>query len=385
MKKLIALLISIITAAAVLNAIADYSMGYSYNCPQAYIETSPNQYQFIGGLFTGALRQDLQRNDMIPLPATMSNTIRIRIKGMQDETQYIDHAEVRQVVHPEGTVVVGDRQGELFIIRHLKMPNEVKAGNLIDKSKTLLFRDGQNYQFHITDSTDLSPIQLKFTRKDGDKKAVLVARMKNSSWGGYINNELRKTASHPLAFQAGYGTAIANSAMRVSLLTKNGWKPIDFFPPAGNTAERDLAMQIDLSDVEGKDVMIKMESPYRFWDLDQVGLSYEILKPVAVSGLCRVSATVNKNDFSRSIACNDGVYLALEANDQLELEFTKPTPESQRGTTATYLLTAGGYYKLNLSTNISQMNGLQGINLNQYSISKYKELGFEYSTFFRQQ
>ncbi|HEX5668390.1 MAG TPA: hypothetical protein VFX73_06265, partial [Chitinophagaceae bacterium] len=48
-------------------AAATVAVVMAFNCPQAYVETTPGQYQFIGGLFTGAVRQDLQRNDMIPL------------------------------------------------------------------------------------------------------------------------------------------------------------------------------------------------------------------------------------------------------------------------------------------------------------------------------
>jgi hypothetical protein len=383
---IIAGVIGMLAAAAVVSATSYMvgAMAMSFNCPQAYIEITPGQYQFIGGLFTGAVRQDLQRTEMIPLTglSDSSDTVRIRIKGMQDETQFIDHVTVKEVMHPEGTEVVGNRHGDLFIIRHLKMPNEVKAGEMTDRSKTLLFRDGQSYGFHITDSTDNSNIQLKFSRKEGDKKAVLVARMKNSIWGGYINNELRKSDTNPLAIQAGNNSTMTNSAMKISLMTRNGWKTVDHFPPAGNTAVKDLAMEIDLSEVDGKDVLVNMEAPYRFWDVDHVGLSYEIIRPSDVSNLCRVSATINKNEFSGSIGSEDGLYLALENTDQLELEYTKPPRTTTRGSITTYVLVAGGYYHQKSQSNIPQVSQpprfSDPFSLNQYSIARYKELGLEY-------
>ena len=354
---------------------------YAFNCPQAYVEVYPGQYQFIGGLFTGSVDQHLQRTDMVPLPAlSSSDTIRVRIKGMQNETQYMDFADIKQVTHPEGTEVVGNRQGDLFIIRHLKMPNEIRAGALVDRSKTLLFRDGQNYGFHLTDSSDQSHIQLKFARKENDKKAVLVARMKNSTWGGYITSELKRSSANPLAMEAGYNTTLTSTAMRISVMTKNGWKAVDYFPPAGNTATRDLAMEIDLSEVDGKDVIVKMEAPYRFWDLDHVGLSYEIFKPSDVSSLCRVSATVDGKNFSGSIDREDGLYLALESTDHVELEYII-RPSNTPGTISSYLLVAGGYYHLKPQNTLTQTQPLrfsESTSLNKYSITKYKELGFEY-------
>jgi hypothetical protein len=383
---IIAGVIGMLAAAAVASATTYMvgAMAMSFNCPQAYIEITPGQYQFIGGLFTGAVTQDLQRTEMIPLTglSNSSDTVRIRIKGMKDETQFIDHVTVKEVTHPEGTEVVGNRHGDLFVIRHLKMPNEVKACEMTDRSKTLLFRDGQSYGFHITDSTNTSNIQLKFSRKEGDKKAVLVARMKNSIWGGYINNELRKADTNPLAIQAGNNTTMTHSALKISLMTRNGWKTVDHFPPAGNTAVKDLAMEIDLSEVNGKDVLVKMEAPYRFWDVDHVGLSYETINPSHVADLCRVSATINKNEFSGSIGSEDGLYLTLENTDQLELEYTKPQGTTTRGSITTYVLVAGGYYHQKSQNNIPQVNQplrfSDPFSLNQYSIARYKELGLEY-------
>jgi hypothetical protein len=361
-------------------ATADVYAG-GYNCPQTYIETSPGQYKFIGGLFTGAVRKDLQRTDMIPLPDQAStDTLRIRIKGMQNETQYIDHAEVKQVIHPEGTEVIGNQHGDLFIIRHLKMPNEIIAGESVDRSKNLLFRDGQSYGFHVTDSSDQSHIQLRFTRKESDKKAVLVARMKNSAWGGFITNELKNSSVNPLAMETGFTSTVVSSSMKISVMTKTGWKAVDHFPPAGNTATRDLAMEIDLSEVDGKDVIVKMEAPYRFWDLDHVGLSYEVVKPSNVASLCRVSATVDGKNFSGSIDRKDGLYLALESTDQVDLEYIKQ-PSQTPGAITSYLLVAGGYYHLKPQNNVTQSQPLrfsESNSLNKYSIAKYKELGFQY-------
>jgi hypothetical protein len=372
---------AIIVGMATLIATADVYAGGGFNCPQTYVEVRPGQYQFLGGLFTGAVRQDLQRTDMMSLPnLPTSDTIRIQIKGMANETQYLDFAEVRQVVHPEGTEVVGNHHGDLFIIRHLKMPNEIITGETVDRSKSLLFRDGQSYGFHVADSSDQSNIRLKFARKEGDKKAVLVARLKNSAWGGYITNELKRSYADPLAMEAGYPSTVANASMKISIMTKKGWKSVDHFPSVGNTSTRDLAMEIDLSEVEGKDVVVKIEAPYRFWDLDHVGLSYEIVKPSDVSRLCRVSATVEGKNFSSSIDRQDGLYLALESTDHVELEYIKQ-PSYTPGTITSYLLVAGGYYHLKPQNNVTQTQPLrfsESTTLNKYSIAKYKELGFQY-------
>ncbi|HSF44992.1 MAG TPA: hypothetical protein VLA58_03250, partial [Chitinophagaceae bacterium] len=132
-----------------------------------------------------------------------------------------------------------------------------------DQIKNLLFRDGQSYGFHVVDSSGESQIQMKCARKQWDKKAVLVARMKNLTWGGYIANELKRTNEPSRAMAAGYLSSAESTSMKVFLMTKQGWKLVDHFPPAGNTANRDLAMEIDLSEVDGSNVILEMEAPYQ--------------------------------------------------------------------------------------------------------------------------
>jgi hypothetical protein len=120
-----------------------------------------------------------------------------------------------------------------------------------------------------------------------------------------------------------------------------------------------------------------MESPYRFWDVDHAGLSYETIRPSDVSNLCRVSAT---NEFPGSIDSKDGLYLSLGPTDQLELEYTKHLKTTTRGSITTYVLVAGGYYHQKSQSNIPQVNQpprfSSPVSLNQYSLARYKELGF---------
>jgi hypothetical protein len=261
------------------------------------------------------------------------------------------------------------------------MPNEVRVGNAIDRSKSVLFRDGLSYGFHITDSAENnSQLQLRFSRKESDKKAVLVARMKNSTWSGYINHQLKANPANSMAMQAGYNSAMNTAAMKISILTRDGWKMVDYFPPAGNTASRDLAMELDLSEVEGKEVFIRMETPYRFWDLDQAGICYETVRPSDITGMQKISATKNGVDQSRTIDNEDRHYLSLESNDQLNLEYIKSPKTVQHGSITTYMLVAGGYYRQRAESIMPQAGQplRMSTSLNLYSIARYKELGFNH-------
>jgi hypothetical protein len=89
---------------------------------------------------------------------------------------------------------------------------------------------------------------------------------------------------------------------------------------------------------------------------------------------------VEGKNFSSSIDRQDGLYLALESTDHVELEYIKQ-PSYTPGTITSYLLVAGGYYHLKPQNNVTQTQPLrfsESTTLNKYSIAKYKELGFQY-------
>jgi hypothetical protein len=168
--------------------------------------------------------------------------------------------------------------------------------------------------------------------------------------------------------------------MKVSVFTKRGWEYVDYFPAAGNTAPRDFAMELDLKDVEGDEVMIKLESAYRFWEVDQAALSFDPVEETEVEIIPQLSAKVKGADAEGSLAAKDDSYTTLAPEDQLNIEF-KQDPQTQRpGIKHTYVLVLGGYYHQKAENNnapqVRQILKFQKPGqFHRYSLEKYNELG----------
>jgi hypothetical protein len=364
------------------------------NCPQVYVETGPAHFEFISGMYSGAVMKTLERTDMLPLTGftPLSDTIRVRITGMPGETQYLNHASLKQVAHPAGTEVVGTRHGDLFVVSHLETPKKVIAGNIIDRSKSVSFRDGNVYGFHVSDSaSDNSELILHYNRKSKNGKALLVARVKNTYWGGYVYKQFKGLYGNQYATWVNQQEKDPNSGMmtwqkqqgvvmKVSVFTKRGWEYVDYFPAAGNTAARDFAMEMDLKDVEGDEVMIKLESAYRFWEVDQAALSFDPVEETEIENIPQLSSKVRGSDAEGSLASKDDSYISLAPEDQLNIEFKKDPQTQKPGIKHTYVLVLGGYYHQKAENNnapqVKQILKFQKPGqFHRYSMEKYNELG----------
>lgn len=325
------------------------------NCPQVFIETTPAKYEFVAGMYSGAIMQTLERTDYLPLPESLGNsdTIRLKIKGMPGETQYMNHIGIKEVTHPKGTELVANQHGAMFLVKKLNTPDEVSFGSTVDKSKNVWFRDGKNYDFHIGDTnTDLSVLDLQFAKEKNATNALLVTRLKNSDWGGYVYHQFIDL------YGAAYPTWVAQQEknktnasewqkaqglmMKIEVLTKNGWKTVDYFSAAGNTASRDLAMEIPLNEIQGDKVRIRMKSAYRFWEVDQAGLTYSYGAAAITKDLKPIAIQKNEQDQRVDLSASDQNYMVLDDKEELQIEFLNQKKSPKNVTT--YVLVAGGYY-----------------------------------------
>jgi hypothetical protein len=371
-------------------AIAVGAAAIACNCPQVYVEAAPAQYEFVAGMYSGAIMRTLERTDYLPLPGLLNarDTVRLKISGMPGETQYLNYVNIKEVTHPKGTELVTNQHGSLFLLNKLNTPEQVSFGSTLDKSKYVWYRDGKSYDFFLPDSNaNASILDLTFTNKKKAHKALLVARMKNTDWGGYVYHQFinlygsaypqwvaqqEKNNNNASDWQKAQGLM-----MKVQVLTKNGWKIVDYFSAAGNTSTRDLAMEIPLNEIEGNIVRIRMESAYRFWEVDEVGLTYTFSRAEKVKELKPIAILKNEQDQFNTLSISDQQYLVLDDKEELKIEFVGS--KSNAETIRTYVLVAGGYYHQKPGNDAPPQTALLKTFLNpgafhHYSLNKFNQL-----------
>jgi hypothetical protein len=135
--------------------------------------------------------------------------------------------------------------------------------------------------------------------------------------------------------------------MKVFVETEAGWKYVDHFALTGNTASRDMIMEIDLTGVKKDNVKIRIESAYQFWNLNMAAMDFSD-NPNITSTVIDPAIVVknNKDDNRDQLLKKDAAYTHLSDNDYVNIEYNAPASTGN----ASFFLISTGYYHTKSST-----------------------------------
>ncbi|MEZ4828548.1 MAG: hypothetical protein R3C61_20015 [Bacteroidia bacterium] len=136
-------------------------------------------------------------------------------------------------------------------------------------------------------------------------------------------------------------TAERGLSMNVFIETDNGWQKVGTFHNAGVNAQKKMALPIDISAISGETINIRLESAYKFWELDQIGLSANWQQISEYVEVPMISAVNEKGeDVSARIHTVDEHYAVQpQAGSAITLSFENTAVEDE-----IYILKGTGYY-----------------------------------------
>ncbi len=326
------------------------------NCPQIYINNN-GQYQFNGGMYSGAVYTSLERTDYMPLGSLQptDDLLKLRIGNMPDEEQFINSVQLLKVNHNTNTKVLVDRHGRIFSLKDPESPTAAILNEGSNAKEALLKVDQNYYSFNNAPANNnFGNVILTFKKPVGEGKVKLIINGKNSNWSGFIYNE----------FNDLFGTGINNwrkkqdnanpqlmeqwqkdQALPMMVYVKNGsdWKYADYFSLVGNTASRDMIMELDLGDSKDDNIQVKLETVFRFWDLDYAAVDFtenEIQSSLYLNPV-KAEKTGSTNEIN-NLLTNDKQYTHLKGTETVSLEFEQPALNKNVATS--YFLVGNGYY-----------------------------------------
>lgn len=326
------------------------------NCPQVYTYDGA-QYNFKSGVFSGAIYSSLERTDYLPLDGVrpINGQYNFKLANNQKEEQFVNQLQLIQVNHSANTKVLLDRYGKphTYALTPTLPDNSHLSRPL---AQAIEYADGNAYMFNKTldNHSANGSIVLDFPNKNNNKEAKLIVHAKNSMWSGYIFNEFSGM------FGSNYPLWVAKNdkadqqklekwqlsqslPLMVYMQTGKGWEFVDYFPFTGNTAGRDLIMNIPMPTNAGS-VKIKIESAYMFWELDYAAMDFTTDEPVNIAYIDPTVATNNHNETKiNALAAKDEVYAFLKEDEYLAIEF-KNTPETPGKVRSVFLSTTGYYH-----------------------------------------
>jgi len=377
--------------AATLLAAAFIGFLIECNCPQLYMENN-GVYSFTSGLYSGAVYSTLERTDYLPLNTVPfdAKDISFKIANGKNEEQFINKVELMQVNHSKDINVLTDRHGNIFTYQKTVEPSSALTGGQNDMKGILKQTDEHYYSFNNDANEDgFSDVRLTFDKPANADHAKLIIHARNTYWGGLMHKEFvsyfgddfekwraKQEQADPKDLEK-WQTDQALPLM-VYVKTNNGWKFVDYYQLVGNTASRDMIMKVDTKNIPGNSIKIKLETAYRFWDLDFAGIDYSDDQnfTIAVIEPAQVLKS-DSTDASGDLKTDDKQYAHLQ-NDQF-ISFRYSPPQPAANTVASYFLVSGGYYH-----SIEQVTGKVNYNelfkfknhgyFDKFSREKYKEV-----------
>ncbi len=331
------------------------------NCPSVYAE-NPDSTPFEGVLYSGAIYPSLERHDWLPMPQLKRNGFgyQVRLSNEINEVQHTNQLELLSIDHPLGVTPMFDKYGHLLTLSNLEAP--VSATNLsgLDVLPFIFETDGLLLQGEgdQTRSKANDGVLLRFKKPANAKSAKLVIKARNTVWlqqtfgafqdemGDYqalITDKYRKKSS--AAIQKWMNDQ--QLPLSVWVETKAGkWEKLDYFNPPGPTAFRQDVLQLDIANIPGDELRIKLESGFMFWEIDWIAIDYSQEIPVQIQALLPTAATDNNGlDQTKALLADDGLYYHQpQIGDQATIVF--PAPDPTLGLERSLILHGKGYYDL---------------------------------------
>ena len=339
------------------------------SCPLIYIKKDKN-FEFAGEIFGGAVYSSLERHDYLPLPGfkPSKNRYQLIISNGLPEIQYINLAELWIIDHPGNMAVLPDRHGAVHSITKPESPiaaltsaNSDIRPLIVKKDRSCFLFDEEPSMTH--DSCAINTAFLTFYVPEKADNGKLVIRAGNSVWGDYTYGEFTKL------FGNKYGDWIKKQGkepreknvhwivdQRFALLayveTTSGWQFVDYFDMIGPLGSRDLIMPVDLSKAliaespeHGRTIRIKLESGFKFWDLDYAAMDFSRDTLFTVNYLEPSSATTESGiDVTRFLTKDDGRYYIQENTGEQALLVFQDSP-GIKGMKKSVFIHTKGYYE----------------------------------------
>jgi hypothetical protein len=329
------------------------------SCPFIYSDDGSNT-NFEGEIYSGATAIPLERDDYLWLKniKPVDNLYKISISNEVKEIQNTNLAELIVFDHSPGTNILVDKYGNAHTLADTKKP--VSAVDNYGRSLTdeISFRDSIRYISQVQKDLILyDTVSLTFEKPANAVNSKLVISAKNTMWLDYMfvkftdlfgnryDNWKEKRNEKPqeelLKWSFDQGMPLS-----VYLETDKGLVFADYFNLAGPMADKEDVLILDLSDISGDKVSIKLVSGLLFWDIDFIGMDFSPDQATIKTVVPLASATdENGKNVSDLLIDDDDRYL-IQPDITNITSVTFPAPSPVQGMNRSMILHSKGNYEI---------------------------------------
>lgn len=333
---------------------------YSYNGEEFVLDAEP---------YGTAVSEGLKRTDWVEMSnlRAIDGKYRVLLANELDETQYTDELKLAVIDHAVGVRVAPDISGLFHTFDRPIAP--VRAVD--QKGRDVLkFVAANDRVFWTSRLEEKSPedaelrdeLVFEFPKPVGTKTARLLANVWTTQWGSLSAGRfLRLFGSSLLERYAdvdrfgpayrqilGWMSSEELYTLKIWVETPSGWKSRGMICGGAPVIAKDKAYVLDVGDVPGDVLRLKLRPPVNFWMVNSLAVVYGDESPVRVIELLAETAVDQAGrDVRTELAATDGSYLeSPQAGQKTELVFAAPPTEE--GLERTVFVKASGFYKIHI-------------------------------------
>ncbi len=339
------------------------------SCPFVY-SWDGSQYVFDAEPYGGAITRGLERDDYSELAhlREQNGLYRLRITNEVDETQYTNLMELWVVDHARGSRVVSDENGTLRSYTQIQKLSGARDREGRDLLLWLQATDRKIWEPDAVAGSDGSlrqEVVLTFPKPGGATQVNLIANAATGLWGSYMIKKMvelhgRDTAAwlasldkDTAGLQAihAWGEREGTYRLPIEVEEETGWVVRGALPNGGPLLAEDRAIPLDISQVRGDQLRIRLQPPVGYWAFNSFAVAYGSGQAVNVNRVAANFAQTSdgKNILQDLAAVDDRYYPMPNDTDQAEITFQAPTRNS--GQDRTVFLHSRGWYQLHLRDN----------------------------------
>ncbi len=320
---------------------------------------------FGGSIFEAAKRTDWSKLNHL---RETKGTCKVKISDELQETNYIDEVKLLVVDHPKDVEVLPSFSGKLHLLSEPYSPlNAVdfQGNKMLElvKAKDENFwlsnpfgrdpeiesqaRDGLILEFPIPSNAAF--VKLAFNLKNTLWAAHLQAKFLElqgsdlESWYELMNNSAQAREAFQRAF-------IREGMLLIKLWDGENWYESGFIWEVGANVFRDQVVWLDLKNIPGKTLKVKLESTAGLWMINSVQADYTPDLPLDVTEVSISDAKDNLGtDQKQILQATDNSYYKMDTGDWAELVFKLPPPKKEYK--RSFILKTSGYYTINVNAN----------------------------------
>ncbi|MEN9972796.1 MAG: hypothetical protein RIS20_1143 [Bacteroidota bacterium] len=322
------------------------------NCPHVYVQNG-DTFEFTNTLFTGALSDKIERFDYKTLQDFYPDnaSIFMQIKNEENEKQFTNLLGLKVAYHDPSFEVMTDKNGKLYSISSPTKPIHTVDQENMDQLESIAMDDESYFSFDTRTKNGLVSTLLSFKKPSDASNAKLILNLKNSEWSGYIHQkflenlgsyqkEWLESNSNKTAEQQQQALKKGGIPLVVYMKKKNKWIEVETIQPVGNVSDQSIVIPIDEKLLTEPTIEIRLQSGFKFWDLDYVAMDFTKQKEFEIQTIQPSFVSGNERNL-QALSMNDKSYIATESGSEaISVRFDGIKTNKNR----TLFLESKGYY-----------------------------------------